>query len=209
LIQKTGRLELHLGCGDKHFPGMLNCEFRATKAADLVMDCGNLSKLCDGSVDRIFSHAFFEHLYKRQQVPLLRDCFRVLREGGVVVFLGIPDMQEIAGHYLSKSRGIVSEIFDLYHVYRYTHGDPEMAPHYWTEQLHKSIFDKDYLKYLLCAAGFKHNIIFNYCYPGESIAINIGFIGYKSSCMPNTENVAEVLSPFKEYIDNLDELIIA
>jgi len=72
-------LQLHLGCGEKRMGGMLNCEFRATKAADVVMDCGKLSRFKDNSVTTIFSHAFFEHLYKKQQIPLLKDCFRILK----------------------------------------------------------------------------------------------------------------------------------
>lgn len=200
-----GGLNIHLGCGDRHISGMLNCEYRATRAADVVMDCGNLKRFKSQSARMIFSHAFFEHLYRNQQLPLLQDCFRVLKDDGILVFLGIPDFEVIAKHYLSHSPGIKGPIFDLYNVYRYTHGDPEIAQGYWLEQLHKSIFDKRYLTTLLSSAGFTNVTIFNYCYPGESIPLNLGFIAGKSGKVSEIE-IKGVLEPFKEYLDNVDDI---
>lgn len=199
LAASSGGLMLHLGCGDRSYPGMLNCEFRATKAADAVFDCSRLDRFADASVRQIFSHAFFEHLYRRQQSPFLQECFRVLRPDGTLVFLGIPDFEVIARHYLAKGAGLpsVGERFDLYHVYRYTHGDPEIACDYWLEQLHKSLFDKEYLAGLLEGAGFASFLLFNYCYPGEEIPLNLGFVASKLPS-PLEERVEELLSPFRD-----------
>lgn len=206
-ISKYGTLKLHLGCGDQYYPDMLNCEYRATKAADLVMDCGNLSMFKDKNVSLIFSHAFFEHLYKKQQIPLLEDCYRVLKDEGVLIFLGIPDFQVIAEAYLRKASGIkrLGDTFDLYHVYRYTHGDPELALTWWTQQLHKSLFDKSYIELLLKEVGFNNPIIFNYCYPGENIPLNLGFIAGKKKI---NKDIKSILTPFSEYFANLDEIIL-
>jgi len=198
-------LQLHLGCGEKKIDGMLNCEFRATKAADVVMDCGKLSRFKDESVTTIFSHAFFEHLYRKQQVPLLKDCLRILKDDGVVVFLGLPDFEIIARAYLDKKPGIVNEVFDVYDVYRHTHGDPEMGVGYWLEQLHKSLFDKTYIAELLKAAGFVHFKIFNYTYPGEVIPLSLGFVASKDK--EKIENMTQILSPFKDDIKDLNGLI--
>jgi hypothetical protein len=200
---KHGYIKLHLGCGDKRFGDMVNCEYRATAAADIVMDCGNLSRFKGNSVHLIFSHAFFEHLYKKQHISFLKDCYRVLTTEGILIFLGIPDFQVIAESYLKKAPGIkgVGNTFDIYHAYRYTHGDPEIAPSYWLEQLHKSLFDKAYVEDLLLKAGFGNYSIFNYCYPGEEIPINMGFAAFKGK--PD-KNIKELLFPFKEYFANLE-----
>jgi SAM-dependent methyltransferase len=204
LARSSGGLKLHLGCGEHYHQDMLNCECRAIKAADIVMDCSNLSRFRDNSASLIFSHAFFEHLYKNQQLSLLKDCYRVLSEDGILLFLGIPDFKVIGEHYLSRSPGIkgIGDTFDLYHVYRYTHGDPEIAPSYWLEQLHKSLFDKTYVEELLLKAGFGNYSIFNYCYPGEEIPINMGFAAFKGKA---DKNIKELLFPFKEYFGNLEE----
>ena len=191
-------LRLHLGCGDQHHSGMLNCEYRATSAADVVMDCGNLKRFRDNSSSLIFSNAFFEHLYIRQQIPLLKDCFRVLKEAGVLIFLMIPDFREVAKAYLNRLPGHPgrSEFFDLFQVYRNTHGDPEMEPTYWLEQLHKSLFDKESIQDLLIASGFRNYAIFNYTIPGEKLPVNLGFVAWKSKPENIMQNLRETLSFF-------------
>lgn len=197
LSRSPNGLRLHLGCGDQHFKWMLNCDHRATKAADVVMDCGNLSRFRDNSVSLIFSHSFLEHLYRSQQIPLFKDCHRVLREDAPLVFLGIPDFEVIAESYLQHVPGIAGygDLFDLFHVYRYTHGNPEIAPGYWLEQLHKSLFDKKYIVELLSQGGFRYATIFNYCYPGEKIPLCLGFVAYEN--VPEME-LEEVLDPFRD-----------
>lgn len=202
LATRQGGLKLHLGCGNRHHNDMLNCEYRPSSAADVVMDCGDLSRFKNGSVNQIFSNAFFEHLYRSQQIPLLRHCHRVLDENGTIVFLGIPDFRVIAEHYIQKAPGLkgVGEVFDLFHVYRYTHGDPEFAIGYWLEQLHKSLFDKEYIEYLLSSAGFQGWSIFNYCYPGEDIPLNLGFVAWKDQ---PKQSLREVLKPFNDYISDI------
>lgn len=208
LSKSPGGLRLHLGCGDQHLPGMLNCEYRATKAADVIMDCGRLERFNSESVSLIFSHAFFEHLYRAQQAPLLGDCHRVLKEGGAVLFMGLPDFKVIAQAYLNHLPGHPgrSEFFDLHQVYRYTHGEPEIAPAYWLEQLHKSLFDREYLQGLLSAAGFKHWAIFNYAYKGERIPLNLGFAAWKTPPGDIAPELRKLLPEFRGYFSDQEHI---
>lgn len=192
-------IKLHLGCGEQHLDGYMNCEFRATKAADIVMDCGNLSLFPDNSIKMIYSHAFFEHLYRYQHDKMLSDCFRVLNENGKLIFLGLPDFEIIAKAYCNKEKGIVGKVFDLYNVYRYTHGDPEIAMDYWQEQLHKSLLDKSYMINLCKKAGFGTIITFNYCYPKEDIPLCMGILAYKKKIVDI--NLDEILVEFKNRIN--------
>lgn len=210
LYKTKSGLQLHLGCGDQHLPGMLNCEYRATRAADVIMDCGSLRRFKENSVSLIFSSAFFEHLYRRQQIPLLKDCHRVLNHDGVVVFLMLPDFKVIAESYLSRLPGHPgrSEYFDLFQVYRYTHGDPEMAPEYWTQQLHKSLFDRDALRELLLAAGFRYWMIFNYAYPNEKIPLNLGFVAWKNRPVEQMSEFKKLLDKFRPYFADFNEPLI-
>lgn len=211
LLKSPGGLKLHLGCGDQNIKGMCNCEYRPTKAADVVMDCGRLSRFKDNSVSLVFSHAFFEHCYRKLQLPLLKDCYRILKKNdGVLIFLGIPDFEVIAESYLNRVPGHPgrSDVFDLYQVYRYSHGDPEMTPTYWIEQLHKSLFDKKHIKELLSMSRFNNWAIFNYCYPGENIPLNLGFVAWKSKPVDQRKELKELLSLFDEQqhcFANIDE----
>ncbi len=202
-------LRLHLGCGEKHIEGMINCEYRNTEAADIVMDCSRLTQFDDKSAELIFSHAFFEHLYRNQQKELLDECNRVLNDDGIIVFLGIPDFYVISNAYVNGEAGIVSKTFDLFHVYRYSHGNPEMAPDYWLQQLHKSLFDKEYVEFLLKQSNFNHYVIFNYCYPGEKIPLNLGFVAFKLHSDINIKKVdfEQILYPFSDNFNDINEVV--
>jgi len=206
-ITSKREIRLHLGCGDDHLPGYLNCDYRLTNAADVIMDCNSLRKFKNISVTEVFSHAFFEHLYKAQQLPFLIDCHRVLKENGYIFFLGIPDFEVIAQEYLDNAdfKGEKGG-FNLYQVYRYSHGDPEIAQDYWLEQLHKSLFDKKYLKDLLLTAGFSKIVLFNYCYPGEKIPLNLGFIGYKNAENISHQDIETIMARYDKYISDFKDV---
>lgn len=220
LVTSPGGLRIHLGCGDRHFDGMLNCEFRATKAADLVMDCANLKRFRNESVSLIFSHAFFEHLFVKQHAPFMRNFYRILAPDGLLVFIGLPDFEVISEAYLKKvplnlatdHLASYGSFFGLYHVYRYSHGAPENAPLYWLQQLHKSLIDKAFLDELLRKAGFTDFAVFNYVYPKERIPLCVGFVARKPSRGSQTElrsMLPSILTPFSEYFSSINELVIA
>ncbi len=174
---KTQRgLRVHLGCGDEKIATFVNVDTRRTPAADVVMDL-SLPQLAAGSVALAFSHAFFEHLYRSAQLPHLRCVFDALEPIGACCYIGIPYFPNIARFYLERAPGIVGPVFDLYNVYRYTHGDPEQpgATGWWLEQLHKSLFDEEEVTTLLRATGFRSFAEFCYVYPGEELPVSIGF----------------------------------
>jgi hypothetical protein len=111
-------------------------------------------------------------------VPHLRAVRQALTADGFVCYIGLPDFRAVAQLYLDRGPGIVGPVFDLFNVYRYTHGDPEMnddeAGYY--AQLHKSLFDAEELDGLLRDAGFPSYVTFGYVYPGEPVAVTIGFL---------------------------------
>lgn len=164
----------HLGCGEQRLEGWINADIRATSATDLTLDLNDLS-LEPGSAEAIFSHAFFEHLYRDRREAHLESALRALDpRAGALCYIGLPDFERIARAYLERGPGIVGKRFDLYEVYRYTHGDPEGADG-WIEQLHKSLFDLEEVDTLLAAAGFPSYAIFSYVFRDEPVAINLGF----------------------------------
>ncbi len=177
LLKSTTKV--HLGCGDIKLNGFINVDFRTTLATDISHDCSDLSIFPNSSVSAIFSNAFFEHLYINDRVKCLASINKALKPDGEVVFVGFPDFEKVAQAYLEKKKGLLSDTFDLYHVYRFTHGDPEHVDGWWLEQLHKSLFDKNETESLLKQAGFNHYIIFNYAFRQEHLAITLGFVAFK------------------------------
>lgn len=186
--------KLHVGCGDTRLPGFFNIDARATLATDLVGDCADLHFLPAQAFQTVFSHAFFEHLFIFQRVRCLQSIHRVLKDQGTVVFIGIPDFRRIAQAYLRGEVGATSSQFDLFQVYRYTHGNPEQSADWWLAQLHKSLFDQQTVAQLLDAAGFPAFCVFRYCFRQEGIPLNLGFVGFKRP--PNLEITRDWLIRF-------------
>ena len=175
-------MKVQMGCGDDHLEGFVNMDCRPTKAADFIGDLNVPDYFTPGSVDLVYSNAFFEHLYRNQKLPHLQTIAKILSAKGMCLYIGLPYFPEIARLYLENGPGIVGDSFDLFHVYRYTHGDPEAVdPSGWFEQLHKSLFDGPELQQLLKSSGFSSSIVFHYSYPGEEkTPVNCGFLASKS-----------------------------
>jgi predicted SAM-dependent methyltransferase len=190
-LEKARHLRLQLGCGDDRLPGFVNIDARFTSATDVVADLNEPSCLSPRSVAVCYSNAFFEHLYRASRVSHLRRIHEILEPGGTCCYIGLPYFRNIAKLYLEGGPGISSPRFDLYDVYRYTHGDPESVQGWWLEQLHKSLFDEQELAGLLATAGFNSSVLFSYCYPGEEgRPVNIGFYAVKGEHAPEALEAA-------------------
>jgi hypothetical protein len=180
-LKHQSDLRVHLGCGEERLPGFINIDCRATGAADYVADLSAPRYFAPGSVAIFYSNAFFEHLYRNSRLPHLREVVAALQPEGICCYIGLPYFRNIAKMYLEGAAGVVGERFDLYNVYRYTHGDPESAPAWWLEQLHKSLFDEQELIDLVSGAGFGSASLFTYCFVGEEgKPVNLGFFATRT-----------------------------
>jgi predicted SAM-dependent methyltransferase len=175
-LQRERSLRIHLGCGDDRLPGFVNIDARPTGAVDVAMDL-SLPRLADGSVSLAFSNAFFEHLYRPARGPHLRRIRQALAPDGACCYIGIPYFPNIARLYVERGPGTAGPVFDLFNVYRYTHGDPEGQAAWWLGQLHKSLFDEDEVAGLLAQSGFGSSVMFCYGYPNDTneVPVTMGF----------------------------------
>jgi len=181
-LQRQRSLLVHLGCGDDRLSGYVNIDTRPTKAVDITMDL-SLPRLADGSVAFVFSNAFFEHLFRRSRGPHLKRIRRALAADGACCYMGMPYFPNIARLYTERGPGTASEVFDLYNVYRYTHGDPEGQQAWWLGQLHKSLFDEEEVDALLAQSGFGAYVMFCYGYPGDVNEVPVT-MGFYATCEP-------------------------
>jgi len=121
--EKKLNLKLHLGCGEQHFDGYVNIDWRKTSATDLVLDITKLP-YPDNSIKQIESYHVIEHLPRHNLQRALRDWYRVLNPGGKLI-IECPDFDEIAKLYLAGDEKQLDGIFGLqrfegdYHLFGY------------------------------------------------------------------------------------------
>jgi SAM-dependent methyltransferase len=74
---------LDIGCGDqKQYPDNIGVDVRRARDVDVVADLTEGIPLPDRSVDRVFAVHVLEHLI--DFLPLVDECHRVLRPGGLL-----------------------------------------------------------------------------------------------------------------------------
>ena len=95
---------LNVGCGDRHDPAWVNVDLRSTGPGVMVCDVTRGLPFADGVFDGIYHSHLLEHLPKRVAPIFLRECFRVLKEGGIARVV-VPDLECIARLYLEYLEG--------------------------------------------------------------------------------------------------------
>ncbi len=183
-------LKLHLGCGNQLLDGYINIDLYNPNA-ELSLDIEDLSYFDDNSISEIFMNAVFEHLYVFQQIPCLLEWKRVLKPNGRLRIESIPDFDVYAKAYFEGAPGNVHETFDLFEVYRYTHGDYKEENK--IGQMHKDIFNKEKVKRLLTEAGFEIKELKNVTWGNEPLPYNINVLAIKPEQSPSDLESAEQL----------------
>jgi predicted SAM-dependent methyltransferase len=80
-----GPLRLHIGCGKNHFPSWVHLDMNdALLHLDVLWHADDALPCEDGTVELIYSEHFLEHLPVEVGVRYLKECYRVLRPGGVL-----------------------------------------------------------------------------------------------------------------------------
>jgi predicted SAM-dependent methyltransferase len=94
-------LKLHLGSGLVKLSDWVNIDME-TPVADMKLDLRQALPFDDNSVRFIFSEHFIEHITRDEALNLLRECRRVLTDGGVLR-LSTPNLRWIVEKYLEKN----------------------------------------------------------------------------------------------------------
>jgi len=91
----------NLGCGGSTHPDWLNFDFRELTPDVLPHDLRTPLPLPDASCAAVYSSHVLEHFNRAQAPRFLRECWRVLRPGGILRLV-VPDLETIARLYLEN-----------------------------------------------------------------------------------------------------------
>ena len=93
----------------------------------------------DKSVDYVYTSHFIEHLFKEEATQILKETYRVLKEGGIIRIC-VPDLEVAIGYYLAKDRERFLSYF--------------FANSRSKDFGHRHMYDFDLLKKMLIEIGF-------------------------------------------------------
>lgn len=107
------RVKLHLGAGDKHWPGFINCDLHAE--ADVNTDVRKLP-FESSYADEIYAIHVVEHVPRLDVNNMFMEWHRVLKPGGKVV-IEVPSLKKMAQMILDGEKNISMTTLGIY-------GDP-------------------------------------------------------------------------------------
>jgi GT2 family glycosyltransferase len=111
------KMRLNLGCGKYPLPGFVNIDIKKTDGVDKVFDLSRGIPYKSNSIDEIYLGHFIEHLDFPTALFILRECFRVLKLGGVITAVS-PDLEYF------KNKAI-----EIFNYYIFPTPDVEITPH--------------------------------------------------------------------------------
>lgn len=82
-LASQDRPALHIGCGDNHLSPWLNTEL-CPRRDQIFLDATRPFPLPDNAFAFVYSEHMIEHIPYQDGQTMLRECFRILRPGGVV-----------------------------------------------------------------------------------------------------------------------------
>ena len=134
--------KLHLGCGDRRLPGFIHIDQREFPDVKVANVACLASLYQDNTIDLIYCSCLFEH-FKRNDAPAILRHWRDLLKPSGTLRLSVPDFRTLAKLYVG---GVA-----LWRVIGPICGRQNAD---WN--IHYSVYDKEYLSWLLTEAGFYH-----------------------------------------------------
>jgi len=135
------RVRLHIGSGDKHWPGWTNCD--AHGDPDVVTDGRTLPFAADYA-DEIQTIHFVEHVPRNDVDNMIMDWHRVLKPGGKLV-IEVPCLNKMAQRIVDGERNIRFTTLGIF-------GDPRDPK---PGMMHQWAYTKEELMEVVSQAGFK------------------------------------------------------
>lgn len=150
---------LHLGCGTVRFEGWLNIDIGSNKAKDLELDITWPLPFESDSCEYIYTEHMLEHLDVDQGLNFLRECYRVLKPGGVIR-IAIPSLDILIKRSYEGNWNDADWL--KWPEFQYIKSRAEMLNIAFRSWGHKWLYDREELHRRLQEAGFTNVVDCNW-----------------------------------------------
>lgn len=99
---------LNLGCGARYHEEWLNFDFVSHSTFVKQTNLTDGIPIADKTIDFVYHSHILEHFTKIQGAYFLEECYRVLKDGGILRVV-IPDLEQIAINYLSTLKVVLED----------------------------------------------------------------------------------------------------
>lgn len=145
-------LKIYYGCGTTRQPGYVNVDVRRTNATDLVVELEALARCLKGCCSEVYMSHVLEHFgapgkaMRKGPGDVLGAVLLVkqmLKSAGMIR-IAVPDFKALCHLYLNQNIPLYPKIIGR------ISGEQE-----YPENLHRCVFDRDFLQYCLTHCGFE------------------------------------------------------
>lgn len=91
---------LNLGCGSRHHPEWINVDINPSAPEVVRYDLRRGIPFAEKSFEVVYHSHVLEHLHKTQAPFFLKECWRVLKPGGIIRVV-VPNLEVIVRNYLT------------------------------------------------------------------------------------------------------------
>jgi predicted SAM-dependent methyltransferase len=155
-LQKTTTPKLHIGCGWRLLDGWLNTDLELIPDV-MEMDATQRFPFGDGTFQYVYTEHMIEHVPYPQGIYMLRECHRVMRNGGVIRVI-TPDlaamMRLYGGDLSADQKKYLSWFCQTFVPAEYPPGAVSTINAMFRLWGHQFIYDEATLADAMRAAGF-------------------------------------------------------
>lgn len=98
---------LNLGCGTRYLETWDNLDFVSTGKAVRAHNFLDGIPLPDNAYDLVYHSHVLEHLPKESGPAFIKECFRVLKKGGIIRVV-VPDLEQVMREYIRNLEGALT-----------------------------------------------------------------------------------------------------
>lgn len=150
--------KLQIGCGPYPLEGWLNTDLLTNyrKESPFFLDAGKPFPIPDASFDYVYSEHLFEHLTFLQANNMLKECYRILKPGGIIR-IATPNLKFLVDLYDHPEKSINK----AYLEHDAERSGMPFGPAYTISRFHTSwghqiIYDPETLTHFLESVGFSN-----------------------------------------------------